>query len=313
MRRRLFILAVIAACGFAPGARADGGPGVAETADLGGLATPTGFRYTVVDSPKISVLVRIGPRGRIVAEKYLPGRFGIPAVGYEGSPIGLSDDARTLVLVRPRMSFPRSHTRFLILETPGLYIRENVVLDGDFTFDAMSPDGSMLYFIHYLSRKDPGRYEVRAFDREAGRLVPKPIVDRREPDEEMRGSPISRVSSADGRWAYTLYDGAGKAPFLHALDTVGMAARCIDLDGLAGRDDLPYLRLRRDGDGNVEVVKDGRPLLVVDTRSFGVSEPGGSPSQGGAPWFPIGAGAVALLAAAAASLLVLRRRRPATA
>jgi hypothetical protein len=68
-------------------------------------------------------------------------------------------------------------------------------------------------------------------------------VDPREPDEDMRGYPITRASSPDGRWAYTLYDGAGKHPFVHALDTQGRTAACIDLDGLAGRDDLYELRL----------------------------------------------------------------------
>ena len=50
--------------------------------------------------------------------------------------------------------------------------------------------------------------------------LPTPIVDKSEPDERMAGLPITRQTTADGRWAYTLYDGAGKEPFVHALDTV---------------------------------------------------------------------------------------------
>ena len=46
----------------------------------------------------------------------------------------------------------------------------------------------------------------------------------------MRGQPLTRATSPDGRWAYTLYDGAGKEPFIHALDTSTRSARCIDLD-----------------------------------------------------------------------------------
>jgi hypothetical protein len=310
MRTRMLAAVLLLAVAIVPGAQADGGPSVKENAGLSGIATPTGFRYLVVDSPTVSVLVRTAPSGRVVAEKYLPGRFTIQGVAYDGSPTGLSADGKTLVLVRPRDAFPRRQTRFLVLATPGLYIRQDVVLDGDFNLDAISPDGSLLYFIHYLSRRDPGRYEVRVFDRGAGRLVPEPVVDRSEPDEEMRGLPISRAMSPDGRWAYTLYDGAGKAPFVHALDTVGTAAHCIDLDSLAGRKDLANLRLGLERDGELAVFSKGQPLLLVDTRSFRVSEPGRSSSSAdGAPWTPIGGGAALLLAAGAASLLYVRRRR----
>ena len=34
--------------------------------------------------------------------------------------------------------------------------------------------------------------------------------------EKMGGSPLTRATSLDGRWAYTLYDGAGRTPFVHA-------------------------------------------------------------------------------------------------
>jgi len=74
---------------------------------------------------------------------------------------------------------------------------------------ALSPDGATLYLIQYTSRRDPTRYEVRAYDLPRDRLRPGAIVDPREPDERMRGFPITRSTSRDGRWAYTLYDGAG--------------------------------------------------------------------------------------------------------
>lgn len=310
----LVVLFGVSAAALVGTARADGGPSAAESAGLAGIVTPTGFRYVVIDSPETSVLVRIAPAGRVVAMKHLPGRFAIPAVAYDGTPTGLSADGKTLVLVQPRSTFPRKRTRFLVLSTPGMFVRQDVVLEGDFTADAISPDGSMLYFVQYLSRKDPGRYAVRAYDREGGRLVPEPVVDRSEPDEEMRGSPISRVTSGDGRWAYTLYDGGGGTPFVHALDTVAVEAHCIDLAELAGRDDLVRLRLRLRGGGSVAVVNDKRPLLMLDRATFQVSKPetgSVSHSDGSTPWAPIGAGAGALIAAGALSLTLLRRRRPA--
>ena len=45
----------------------------------------------------------------------------------------------------------------------------------------------------------------------------------------MAGYPMTREVSADGRWHYTLYNGTEGHPFIHALDTTGPRAKCIDL------------------------------------------------------------------------------------
>jgi hypothetical protein len=141
-------------------------------------------------------------------------------------------------------------------------------------------------------------------------------VDPRAFGEGMRGYPITRATSPDGRWAYTLYDGAGKHPFVHALDTQARTAACIDLDGLAGRNDLYQLRLIGSAGGDeLHVVGGTRLLAVIDTTSFEVSAPPrdtgaaqaddeGSP----APVLLI-AGMGVLLGAAGLSFAVRRRRR----
>lgn len=308
MRKATFAVVVFLALVVASAAPAAGGPSVKENAGLAGIRTPTGFRYVVIDNPDTAVLARIAPTGSVVALKYLPGRFTIQGVAYDGTATGLSADGKTLVLVRPRVSFPRERTRFVVLSTPGMFVRQNVVLAGDFTLDAVSPDGSMLYFIQYLSRKDPGRYAVRAYDVDGGRLLPGHVVDKSEPDEEMRGSPISRATSADGRWAYTLYDGGGAEPFVHALDTVAADAHCIDLDALAGRNDLPDLRLRLRAGGTLAVMNGGATLTSVDLATFQVAGTGSVERRAGegTPWLPIGA-ALGVLAAAAAFFLTRRR------
>ena len=90
----------------------------------------------------------------------------------------------------------------------------------------------------------------------------------------MRGQPLSRAMSPDGRWAYTLYDGNGKTPFVHALDTSRATARCIDLDAIGGAENLWRLRLAIRGDGKQLAVRDGSQTeLVVSTRTFAVSKP----------------------------------------
>src|SRR6266508_3621589 len=255
-----FALTALLAAGLAGApAQAAGGPSLREDAGLTGIATPTGFRYVAIGERNRTVLARISPHQRVVAVRFLAGRYTIAGVAYDGTATGLSADGKTLVLVRPRLAYPRAKTDFLIVSTPGLHVRDAVTLRGDFSLDAVSPDGSMLYFIQYLSPQDPTEYAVRA------------------------------------------------------LDTVAVEAHCIDLAGLAGRDDLVTLRLRLRG-GSVAVVNDRRPLLVLDRATLQVSKPEtGSLSQSGGstPWGPIVAGAGALMAAGALSLTLLRRRRPA--
>jgi hypothetical protein len=126
--------------------------------------------------------------------------------------------------------------------------------------------------------------------------------------------------SLDGRWAYTLYDGNGKTPFVHALDTRRATARCIDLDAIGGDENLWRLRLAMRGDGKQLAVRDGSQTeLVVSTRTFAVSKPPAPTAAPGArqessltwPW-AAGASALALVVAAAGLVVATRRhRRPA--
>ena len=132
------------------------------------------------------------------------------------------------------------------------------------------------------------------------RLLPGAIVDPEEADEPMRGSPIARAMSHDGRWAFTLYDDSGGHPFIHALDTVAASAKCIDLDQLAGFADLFSLRLVVAPDGAVVVRQPGqaRPLHVVDARTFEVRDAAparpraAQDERGGGPtgWLVVAAG-----------------------
>jgi hypothetical protein len=189
-------------------------------------------------------------------------------------------------------------------------------LDGDYSFDAISPSGDRIYLIQYLSRRDPTKYAVRAYDTAAGRMLPKPIVDRTEPDEQMHGYPMARVASPNGRWQYTLYTGS-ENPFVHALDTARGRARCIDLPKSVGNVAGDRLRIGPGG-GAVTVQRDRRGTWVqaasIDTSSFAVSTPGSggaAPTSGSGPsWILIVLGAGALVAVASIwGMPHLRRRR----
>ena len=172
----------------------------------------------------------------------LRGSFGIPGVASDGSATGLSADGRTLVLSGGVGRYPILRTHLVVLDALHLRTRARIALPGWFTVDAISPTGRWLYLIHYPSANTTNRYEVRAYDLVDRRLVAKPVIDPREPDEAMQGFPMTRAVSADGRWAYTLYDRGSGAPFIHALDTTGRTAACIDLPGLTGAD-LSGMRL----------------------------------------------------------------------
>jgi hypothetical protein len=333
---RLTSAAVALALVAAPAAAADGLPVLGIDVGPQGVTMPAvATRYVALPAgPRKTLLVNVmQDGGRVVVYRVVRDRFTIPAVAYDGSPGGLSADARTLVLVRPRVAFPQPRTTFAIVDARRLRVREVVTLPGDFSFDAISPDGRWLYLVQYLSPRDPARYLVRLYDLRVGRLLREPVIDPREVGDVMRGSPVSRAASPDGRFAYTLYDGAGEHPFIHALDTERRTARCIDLHGLMGRDDLFDLRLDV-GPGGTIIVSDvsGDRVLMVDARTGRVSEPAetatprADPSavapqpqptsdrtQGGFAWGRVVAPALAaLLLAAALSLIFVRRRLAAT-
>jgi hypothetical protein len=80
-------------------------------------------------------------RGRVLRSLRLKGNFSVPAVAYDGSPSGLSADGRTLVLISPRAHFPRASTTFAVIDAKRLRLRRHIRLRGDFSFDAISPDG----------------------------------------------------------------------------------------------------------------------------------------------------------------------------
>jgi hypothetical protein len=235
-----------------------------------------GDRYVTIPAGNTTIVERVAQDGgQVLAWRSLPGTFTIPAVAYDGSAGGLSADDTTLVLIEPRTSFPRAATRLLVLGSDSLRPRRLVKVRGDFSFDAVSPGGSWLYLIHYVAPSDPTRYLVQAYDLRRGRLVKAPITDPNEPGGKMRGNPLSRAMSSNGRWAYTLYDGAGATPFVHALDTVARSARCIDLDGVPAGTDLWQLRLVNDAAGRQLVVRDrATPLLLVDLRTMKVRAAG---------------------------------------
>jgi hypothetical protein len=320
MRTRLLTLALLALVAFLPAsARADGLPVIDENLAWFGASTPpvNGIRYMTFPARKSTVLAQMDTTsGQVLNSRLLPTRWSVPLVAYDLSTSGLSADGRTLVLIEPRRGFPRKNTTFTVIAAKTLRTRDTFTLQSDFSFDALSPDGRWLYLVEYVAAQDPFRYLVRLYDLQTHRLRPEPIIDPREVGDVMSGMPLTRSYSPNGRFAYTLYDGAGEHPFIHALDTVEKSARCIDLHGLMGFQRLQELKLDVSPDGGtLAVALGGEPVALVDTQTNEVTEPPPATAKtagaGAAaeddprsvPWLLVAAGAAGLLLV----LLVVQR------
>lgn len=313
---------VAAAAGLligAPVATGAGGPVIPGGAYGGnGVTGPEGqpsaaFRYLTVDTDGAGTLVeKIATDGGTLASlRRLSDPWTLPAVTISGDASGLSADGDTLILIRPYEG-RAEQTRMLALNTRRLQQSEKLVLDGRFSFDAISPDGGLIYLVEYENPRNPLDYRVRAYDLAADEFLPGKIVDPEKPDEQMTGQPIARQTSPDGRWAYTLY-GGGRETFIHALDTQEATAVCVDLEQFGPRD-LYRLGLEADpASGALTVLLRGDPAAVVDPETFEVGSPP-SPADpiadadggGWAGWAAAGGG-LALVAGGA--FLLLRRRR----
>jgi hypothetical protein len=279
-----------------------------------GVSGPHVVEYMATPGPHGTTTVRKLDGKNTVASRRLDGRFAVPTVTLRGEPDGLSPDGSRLVLVGPRWQVTRGPTQVLVLDTRSLRIDRRFAFQGAFTFDAISPDGSTIYFIQYLSPRDRTKYAVRAYNVQEGRLLRDPIVDPDEHAGEMRGYPLKRVTSRDGRWAYTLYDGGDGEPFVHALDTVEGRAVCVDLDGLVTPAEVRDVDMAMGPAGEqLTLTAKQAPIAAVDMATLEVSAPpasapNGADSGAGFPWVAVlVAGGLGLVGGGA--FLAARHRR----
>lgn len=249
---------------------ADGGPSPGAVVGWDGIRDPArGIRYVALPggvARTTVAVVRING-GRIVLFKTVPGRVGVPQVAYDGSVDGLSADGRKLVLG----SAPGPNgtgTTFQVIETRNLNLTKTIRLRGQWSFDALSPDGATIYAIEVRTSAVPPSYRVRAIDAATGRVRAGVIVDKRDAGEVMRGSPVSRVAT-DGM-AYTLYARPNGTAFVHALDTRHGTAACIDLPWQETGNGIWSVRLSV-GDGLILLRQPGvGKLASIDRRSLRV-------------------------------------------
>lgn len=267
------MLAVLAAAAALVGTAGGAGPSPGIAPGTTGVVSHDGkIRYVALRAGKGTLVEAVSTRNGIVRHtRYLKGSYGVPLVAYDGSTGGLSRNGKRLVLYSPAAVLVRAKTRFVVLDPRTLKVRSRLVLNGNFGFDALSPDGSLMYLIQLKGNTDGAglKYDVRALNVNTGRLYPGAIVDRREPDEKMNGLPMTRVGSDDASWAYTLYARPNGGGFVHALHTTAREAFCIDLSlGITG-DELARVRMQL-REGSLVLRLRGKTLATIDTRTFEV-------------------------------------------
>lgn len=270
---RLIALALVPLALAAGNAAAGGGgpsPGVVTGWD--GTLDPAGaVRYVALPASTATAVAAIRRTdGRVLRFLTVRGSYGIPQVAFDGTTEGVSRDGKTLVLAT--YAGTAGETSFAVLATTPLRLRKTVTLRGNWSFDALSPDGTTLYAIEYLGSGQNTPYNVRAVSLVSGKTVGGPIVDKREPDEKMNGSPVARATRRDGSWAYTLYAKPDGTAFVHALHLRGSNALCVDLPWHNTARTIQQARLELSADGRaLYVTRGGGRLARVDTRTFAVA------------------------------------------
>lgn len=272
LRLTAFALVPLAlAAGTAFGAKGGPAPGVQVGWD-GTVDGSSGTRYVALPAAKTTAIAAVRTRdGRVLRYATIGGTYGIPLVAFDGTAEGLSSDGETLVLADIAASAKETH--FAVLRTRSLRLAKRFTLPGRWAYDALSPDGRTLYAIQYYGTGRNPRYSVRSVSLVTGKPFGGAIVDKREPGEEMHGSPWSRVWSAGSARAYTFYAKPNGSAFVHALDTARRVAYCIDLPWQSSLQALTNVRLSLDSGGRRLVLSTPRSgrIAVVDTTTFKVT------------------------------------------
>jgi hypothetical protein len=164
-----------------------------------------------------------GVERTVVKSRPMDGTFGVPVLQDSYSD-AIFRDGSAFVLQNVGYG---ARSEFRIVDTSDLTVRDTIVLDGTFSYDALSPDGKVLYLTQHTSTSDVTHYVVRAYDLDSHTLRPGRIADKAQRGWVMQGFPAKRTATKDGRWVYTMYANPSGYPFVHALDTINGVAHCV--------------------------------------------------------------------------------------
>src|SRR5207253_8913128 len=147
MRKLLLTGVVCLACvvGGAGAASGDGGPGPGVAFGWAGI-THGNMRYVTVPAASWTTVEAIQRHGGKVDRMLnLKGTWGSPLVASDGTTGGLLADGRTLLLADANAGpYLRSQSLFTFVDIKKMRQLQTFALRGDFSFDALSPDGRYL-------------------------------------------------------------------------------------------------------------------------------------------------------------------------
>lgn len=211
--------------------------------------------------------------GTVLRSQTVKGQWGIPTIQYGKPGEGMSRDGKTFVL--ENLGFEDT-SRFMLVNTTDLSTADSFTLNGTYAFDALSPNGSMMYLIQHQTTQDVNHYIVRGYDLRTHTLLPQRIADKSQRSWVMHGWAVTRTTSPNGRWVYTLYTNPGGYPFVHALDTVKAVAHCVGLPWPAtDAQQNAVWNFRLALKGNMLAVRYGGGSVYrnINTTSWKVSKP----------------------------------------
>ena len=313
-------VALVLAGAFPATAAGDGLPTPGVYTDPAGVVAPSGEeRYVTRRGKDGSTSVRaLGQNGRVLRSATVSGRL----CDSRGRARRLARRAlRRRVHARPdpaAQAVPADpQTHLVILDAQSLVLRDRLTLHDDFSFDAISPDGSHMYLIEYLSPRDPTEYAVRAYDLAHWDAAPR--ADRRPGRAERGDARLPPDARCESGRPLGLHHLRRRAASTHS-STRSTQPRgwpsCIDLPAFAHQGaNNGRLSISSDG-GLLTLVHRGDPVAVIDTETFSVSRPSSAPPAGqeagsgdsGIPWSLIASAAVTALAAVGALSAFHRRR-----
>jgi len=194
------------------------------------------------------VLTRIavfGRDGRLRSKRLVPGSWSLPAA-VPGQAEGFSWDGSRVVVVSTR-----NPGRFVALSAAGPdTVRRTVAPRGRYSYDGLSADGTRLFLVERANEDGVPGYRVLRYDLQTGVLDPHPIVDKAEGETILVGEPVARAPTRD--FLYTVYEN-GARPFVHALESEGNFALCLDLPVEHRAAAHAAWSARRLGDGAAEI------------------------------------------------------------
>jgi hypothetical protein len=222
-----------------------------------------------------ATLVQKRSHGRKLASLSLTNGWGIQMATLGGQTTGLSPNGRVLVLtdnIQPNGAI-RTTSQLAVIDTRTMTPRRTLKLHGDYSVDALSPDGRFLYLIHHLAAKNNTSYQVVGYDLRAGKMLPGVIADKRQAGWTMAGYAISRAATRSGDHVFTFYQMNDNYPFVHALDTVNHTAVCIGIpaDWTKDADWISAAHLTLNGDKLSIASRDGAVRYVLDTSTYKVT------------------------------------------